>query len=242
MPTTPKPRLDFAETYWQKPGSRVFDVAINGQAVLTNFDIVAAAGSEYNAIARTFTALADATGTIRIRFTAVAQRPGERHREDPTAISQTAIAAGAEGAVGGYQSDRDFTGGQTAFVDHSINTSEVASPDASAVYQNSRFGYDFSYVIPGLAPNAAYTVRLDFVETFWDDPGDRVFDVAINGQTVLSGFDILATAGGKFIAVAPLSRPRPTARARSPFTSRPSSTTPRSTASRSPGTRSARGR
>jgi hypothetical protein len=42
-----------------------------------------------------------------------------------------------------------------------------------------------------------YTVRLHFAEL--DEtvkPGDRVFDVAIQGKTVLRGLDVLAEAGG----------------------------------------------
>ena len=37
--------LKFAETYFTSPGSRVFSVAINGTQVLTDFDIVAQAGT-----------------------------------------------------------------------------------------------------------------------------------------------------------------------------------------------------
>src|SRR5690606_9721442 len=32
--------LKFAEIYWINPGSRVFDVAFNGEIVLDNFDIL----------------------------------------------------------------------------------------------------------------------------------------------------------------------------------------------------------
>ena len=42
---------------------------------------------------------------------------------------------------------------------------------------------------------ASYAVRLYFAETVADDVGERVFDVSIEGQTVLDDFDIYATAG-----------------------------------------------
>jgi hypothetical protein len=46
--------LKFAEIYWTKAGQRIFSVAINGTPVLTNFDIVAAAGAPLTAIDESF--------------------------------------------------------------------------------------------------------------------------------------------------------------------------------------------
>jgi len=40
----------FAEIYWTKTGQRIFNVSINGAQVLTNFDIVAAAGTGHDSI------------------------------------------------------------------------------------------------------------------------------------------------------------------------------------------------
>ena len=50
-------------------------------------------------------------------------------------------------------------------------------------------------------PSGTYTVTLKFAEIYWTTTGKRVFNVAINGQTVLSNFDIVAAAGGAFIAI-----------------------------------------
>jgi hypothetical protein len=55
--------------------------------------------------------------------------------------------------------------------------------------------------VPGLTPGASYTVRLHFAEIYWNSAGQRLFNVAINGATVLSDFDIYAAAGGKDKAV-----------------------------------------
>jgi len=46
--------LKFAEIYFTSAGSRMFNVAINGTQVLTNFDIVASAGGAFKAIDKTF--------------------------------------------------------------------------------------------------------------------------------------------------------------------------------------------
>jgi Malectin domain len=47
--------LDFAEMYWNAAGKRIFDVTIEGQPVLQNFDIYAAAGGAQIALQRNAT-------------------------------------------------------------------------------------------------------------------------------------------------------------------------------------------
>jgi hypothetical protein len=64
-------RLHFAELYQTAAGRRVFNVAINGTAVLSNFDIYAVAGARYKAVLREFTATANASGQIVIQFVTV---------------------------------------------------------------------------------------------------------------------------------------------------------------------------
>ena len=64
-------RLHFDEFYWTKAGQRVFNVTINGTQVLTNFDVLAAAGGQDIAIAEQFTATANAQGQIVLQFATV---------------------------------------------------------------------------------------------------------------------------------------------------------------------------
>ena len=71
-------RLHFAELYWGAPGgasggigSRVFNVAINGTQVLTNYDIYADAGGADIATIKQFQATAGVSGTITIQYTTV---------------------------------------------------------------------------------------------------------------------------------------------------------------------------
>lgn len=61
-------RLHFCESYWSSPGSRIFDVAINGTPVLRHFDIVAAAGGRHIALVETFVATADDSGRFELAF------------------------------------------------------------------------------------------------------------------------------------------------------------------------------
>jgi hypothetical protein len=64
-------RLHFAEVYWNDPGARRFNVFLNGNAALTDFDIFAAAGGKYIAVVREFTANANNAGNLVIDFTTI---------------------------------------------------------------------------------------------------------------------------------------------------------------------------
>jgi len=67
-------RLHFAETFWTAAGQRVFNVAINGTQVLSNFDIFAAAGAMNKAVIEQFSATANGSGQIVIVFTTVTDK------------------------------------------------------------------------------------------------------------------------------------------------------------------------
>ncbi len=106
-------------------------------------------------------------------------------------------------AVGSFIADTDYSGGGVgASTTSAIDTSGVSNPAPQAVYQTNRVGPSFSYTIPNLTPGGTYTVRLDFAETYWTAAGKRVFNVSINGNQVLTNFDIFATAGAANKAVA----------------------------------------
>ena len=110
------------------------------------------------------------------------------------------ISAGGPAAAP-FVADQDFTGGATAATTTAITTTGITNPAPQSVYQHNRYG-NFTYTIPGLTAGASYGVRLDFAETYWTAAGSRTFNVLINGTQVLTNFDIFATAGGEFKAVA----------------------------------------
>jgi pectin methylesterase-like acyl-CoA thioesterase/PKD repeat protein len=64
-------RLHFAELFWGSTGQRVFNVFINGSEVLTNFDMVALAGSNFKALTRQFTVAANGGGNIIVSYSNV---------------------------------------------------------------------------------------------------------------------------------------------------------------------------
>jgi hypothetical protein len=88
-----------------------------------------------------------------------------------------------------WSEDNYFTGGDLLYTSNSIANTK---PQDLYLYRSGRAGLygDFSYSIP--LPNGTYSVNLIFAEIQYNTKGDRVFNVAINGSTVLSNFDILA--------------------------------------------------
>jgi len=110
------------------------------------------------------------------------------------------IDTGSTSAVSPFTADQFFTGGTARSVTNTITTSGVTNAAPQAVYQTERYGTS-TYTVTGLPASSPYTVRLHFAELFQTAAGKRVFNVVINGTTVLTNFDIFATAGAAFKAV-----------------------------------------
>ncbi|HVE16540.1 MAG TPA: malectin domain-containing carbohydrate-binding protein, partial [Chthoniobacterales bacterium] len=104
-------------------------------------------------------------------------------------------------ATGGFAEEGHAHGGSTAA---SGNVVAATVPNAAppAVYQSERWG-EAKYLFPMKppAPGHTYTVRLHFAETKFDQPGQRKFNVLLNGNPILKDFDVLAEAGGPNRAV-----------------------------------------
>jgi beta-galactosidase len=305
-------RLHFAELYFSAAGDRVFNVAINGTSVLTNFDIYATAQAKYTAVVEQFTATANSSGQIVIAFTngtvdqpmingvevlgsstscsAVPSAPtgltANATSSSAIALSWTAVTPPANCSISGYSvygsttsgftpsssnliasgvtgitytntgltasttyyykveavdtdgssaasaqasattqagnggsevvaiacggpaesnsgggdysfvADEDFSGGgDNAVTSATINLTQPGVNAAPmGVYQHARAGV-FTYTIPGLTAGSQHSVLLHFAETYFTAAGDREFNVAINGTTVLTNLDIYATVG-----------------------------------------------
>jgi hypothetical protein len=111
------------------------------------------------------------------------------------------IDAGSGSGIAPFTADVDFNTGNEFSSTSTINLSAAANAAPAAVYQSCRWAPAFSYTIPGLTAGGHYTVRLHFAELTWTAAGQRKFNVAINGTSVLSGFDIFAAAGAQNKAV-----------------------------------------
>jgi hypothetical protein len=74
----------------------------------------------------------------------------------------------------------------------STTTAAIAGTTDDRLYQSERYG-DFSYAIP--VANGDYLVTLKFAEIYWTQPGQRVFNVLMEGVKVISNLDLVAKIG-----------------------------------------------
>jgi len=74
---------------------------------------------------------------------------------------------------------------------------DIAGTTNDVPYRTERYG-SFAYNVP--VPNGTYTVTLQFAEIYWTAAGSRRFNVTLEGQAVLSSFDIFAAAGARMTA------------------------------------------
>jgi hypothetical protein len=206
-------RLHFVEATHTAAGQRAFNVSINSENVLTNFDIFATAGAMNTAVTQEFYTLADEGGIIELQTAMGTNGDGDLNPTVSaieiipanTSTAASGIIGAAPGttvdlainsggaAVSDFVADEDFNGGIASSATNTIN---VNTPNAApaAVYQTQRYS-PFTYVLTGLVKDAAYTVNLHFAETYWTKVGQRVFNVALNGTTVLPNFDVFRLAG-----------------------------------------------
>src|SRR6202035_669482 len=93
-------------TYWTAAGKRVFNVSINSQQVLTNFDIFAAGGAN-KAVVEQLTGTASTSGAITIQFISVTDQAQVNGIEviagssTPTPTPTTSATGGAQINAGG---------------------------------------------------------------------------------------------------------------------------------------------
>ena len=92
-----------------------------------------------------------------------------------------------------YGSDMYFIGGQARGITH---IEDVAGDPH--LYQTCREGW-FGYRIP--VPTGRYRITARFIEPAANTGNKRVFDVLVNGTTVLAHFDIYKAAAGKLKGV-----------------------------------------
>jgi hypothetical protein len=118
----------------------------------------------------------------------------------PTRDAVYRIDTGSSSAVAPFSADTYATGGTMNAVTNVISTTGVTNAAPAAVYQSERYG-NTTYTLPSLVASAQYTVRMHFAEIYWSAAGKRLFNVLINGITVLSNFDVFVAAGGQYKAV-----------------------------------------
>ena len=101
---------------------------------------------------------------------------------------KTIVAATSPGLETDYQQFNDDN--------LAIENAPAGASDPN-LYRRQLFGKSGTLRTFGGLANGAARVELFFAEQYWSEAGKRVFDVALNGQTVLRNFDIAGESGGK---------------------------------------------
>ncbi|MEZ4701481.1 MAG: malectin domain-containing carbohydrate-binding protein [Rhodothermales bacterium] len=197
-------RLHFAETAFTVAGRRIFDVAVEGTTVLDDYDIFASAGGANTAITETILNIAVNDDTLNVVFSAVVERAKINAIEvfgdfDPISIPFGINVAGPALTV----SDVPFVEDPGYyFLEGQISTDNlpIANTTADLLYQSERFANTLRFVLPGV-PQGVYSLELHFSESFFDTAGQRLMDIVVEGDTLITDFDIVGTAGALNTAV-----------------------------------------
>ena len=205
----------FAETALSGADSRVFNVSVQGDTVVENLDLFAEAGG-FAAVTRTVEDVEVTDGTLTVATTSPTENSTFSGIDiTPAGDPDPVTAPFGYDAGGGLQSGTVTMDG-LAFVGYhgavqptgnpdasgngmAVNAAHrpgnaIADTDADSLYQTELYGGDLSFDVA--VENGTYDLTLHFAEVVHGSAGSRVFDVAVQGQTVADGFDIYDEVGG----------------------------------------------
>jgi hypothetical protein len=132
------------------------------------------------------------------------------HNANGYSVADVHIAAGSAGSPP-FVADNGFAGGATdSMYTGPVDTSLIknVAPAPLVIYQSERYGVapsGFTYTVH-VRPVCSYEIALHFTEDRWNQAGQRLFNVSVNGNPWLTNFDIFATAGAMHRAVAEVCR------------------------------------
>jgi hypothetical protein len=100
----------------------------------------------------------------------------------------------------GFEEDPGYADGVPGFTTDPVDA-DVPNAAPEAIYQTVRWGAcSYPFIMKG-APGQTYTVRLHFAELNEKEAGKRVFNISINGKTVVTDLDIFKETGGQYKAL-----------------------------------------
>jgi len=189
--------LKFAEVFFNQAGQRVFDVLAEDEVILNDLDIFNTAGGKNIAVDETFTVDVN-DGLLDLNFLSSVDKAKVSAIEVTPTPSALRINAGGtpytDLETNQWSANEGFTGG----VNFSSQNA-IAGTEDDLLYQTERFGDQFAYNLA--VENGSYDVTLKFAEVFFNQAGQRVFDVSAEDEVILDDFDIFNESGGKNIAV-----------------------------------------
>ncbi|WP_167855287.1 malectin domain-containing carbohydrate-binding protein [Hymenobacter wooponensis] len=190
--------LHFAEIYWSAPEQRLFDVSLQGQKVLDDYDIFGKVGAN-TATTESFTVTVT-DGILTLDMSSLPQDGGVDYPK-LSALEVLPLQRAYQLNCGGPQlsTSLGLFAADTAYSPSPGNTYSttmaIAGTQDDALYQTERYGTagQLSYALP--LPNGSYQVVLHFAEIYWHNTGERLFDVSLEGQKVLDDYDIFRKVG-----------------------------------------------
>lgn len=124
---------------------------------------------------------------------------GNTQSQPPPTTGSVLVNAGGAAYVGvngaRWSADSGFSSGSSTY---SVSNAITGTVDQT-LYKTSRYGGNFTYTTS--VPNGLYEVTLKFAEPYVNGIGQRLFNVNLNGQAVLSNFDVFKESGGKYAAI-----------------------------------------
>ena len=214
--------LLFSENYITHRGGRLFNVSMEKDVVYSKLDIYSEAGGNFTALRKTAT-VEVSDGALNIVFTKIRQNPKisgiELHAAATAPSGSSSLSApslkpttsGMSGpapiyinAGGDIYTDRN--GITWSAVNYFVNgkkfvaTGSINGTDDDDIFLSERYDSILKYEIPGM-PSGTHEVTLLFLENYVKNPGDRVFNVSMEGDVVFPKLDIYSEAGGQFTAL-----------------------------------------
>jgi hypothetical protein len=222
--------LYFATSEKSSESLSTFTMRINGNLILTGFDINSDAMGENIADERIFRDVTPAAdGMLHIDFAsergapklnAIEIVPGIAHKQLPIRLAmQRTSYTDHSGQF--WQPDNYSMNGRL-----SDQRQEIAGSPDPDLFSTERFGH-FSYAIP-VDTRDRYTLILHFVEFYFGSQagggggvGNRLFKVMCNGETLLDNFDIYKEAGSLHVLTKTFYHLRPSAQGKLNLTFEP---------------------
>jgi hypothetical protein len=209
-------KIKLAEIYFTQAGERIFNLNLNGNNVLVNYDILSE-NTPFTAIDKTFNItvtdqkinLDFSTVKDNAKLSAIEILQTSQATPEPTVqptIQPTASASPIPTATpqASFTPIRLNTGVTTTDTINNTWSSDATSSSGGSTYtvtntiantanqklfQSERYGKDFSY--SKSVPNGSYIINLNFAEIYYTHVGERIFNVDVNGTRILGNFDIL---------------------------------------------------
>jgi Malectin domain len=204
---TYKVELLFTEITYNIPTIRIFNISVQGTVIEVNLDLTKTFGYLTAGNITTNVVIPGTTGTIDIFLKASKENPKlngivlTKATTNSTTPQYVTIpyyvnAGYNENYVDSkgrtWNADKYFTGGE------SLNkANDCSSIEETKLYCTERFATStgkFDYKIP-VPPGVAYTVNLHFAEFYFDSPGQRQFNVIVQGKTIVSKLDLITQVG-----------------------------------------------